>query len=134
MKRTWLKVLLLLGAAALLTLLGWQPLRRQMERCTGEQALVEQVKGVGALALLRLTHRPPETAPYAPVRHVGLSPYGVNTFFEQEADPAQVDRAMGMIRAAGITWIRQQFPWEDIEIAAKGDFGPPLGSRRLGKV
>lgn len=122
MKRTWLKVLLLLGAAALLTLLGWQPLRRQMERCTGEQALVEQVKGVGALALLRLTHRPPETAPYAPVRHVGLSPYGVNTFFEQEADPAQVDRAMGMIRAAGITWIRQQFPWEDIEIAAKGDF------------
>jgi hypothetical protein len=123
MKRTWLQIVLLaLATLALLLLVGWQPLRRQMESWTGEQALIEQLKGTGALALLRLTNAPPETAPYAPVRHVGLPPLGINTFFEQEADPAQVDRAMSMIRAAGITWIRQQFPWEDIEIAAKGDF------------
>ncbi|MEN6479366.1 MAG: hypothetical protein ABFD20_06980 [Anaerolineales bacterium] len=114
----------LLGLAVLVLLVGalWAPLRRQMERWTGEQALVEQIKGTGALAILRLTQGQPETAPYAPVRHSGLSPYGVNTFFEQEADVAQVDRAMAMISAAGIDWIRQEFPWEDIEISAKGDF------------
>ena len=43
-------------------------------------------------------------------------------FFEQEADPAKVDRAMALISAAGLHWIRQEFPWEDIEISAKGDF------------
>jgi hypothetical protein len=89
---------------------------------TGEEALGEQLKGTAALALLRLTQPPPETAPLAPIAGTGVSPYGVNTFLEQEPDPAKVDRSLAMIADAGFTWIRQQFPWEDIEIAGKGDF------------
>ena len=27
-----------------------------------------------------------------------------------------------MIAAAGFHWIRQEFPWEDIEVHGKGDF------------
>jgi hypothetical protein len=117
-----LTLAVLLGALIILLLAVQHPLRAQMARWTGEEALFEQLKGTTALALLRITQPVPDTAPYAPVRYAGLSPYGVNTFFEQEADPAQVDRAMALISAAGVHWIRQEFPWEDIEISAKGDF------------
>lgn len=89
---------------------------------TGEEDLVEQLKGTAALAILRLTQPPPETDPLAPIAPAGLSPFGVNTFLEQEPDPEKVDRSLAMIADAGFSWIRQQFPWEDIEISAKGDF------------
>ncbi|HZY43846.1 MAG TPA: cellulase family glycosylhydrolase, partial [Anaerolineae bacterium] len=50
------------------------------------------------------------------------SPFGVNTFLEQEVEPAKRDRQLQMIQDAGFKWIRQQFPWADIEISAKGNF------------
>lgn len=89
---------------------------------TGEESFKEQVKGLGALLLIRLTHAPPETAPYAPIAQVSLNPYAVNTFLEQEVEEAKIRRSLQMIRDAGFHWIRQQFPWEDIEIHGKGDF------------
>ncbi len=89
---------------------------------TGEESFKEQVKGLGALLLIRLTHSPPETAPYVPIAQVSLNPYAVNTFLEQEVEEAKIRRSLQMIRDAGFHWIRQQFPWEDIEIHGKGDF------------
>jgi len=97
-------------------------LRDTMAGWTGEEALLEQIKGTLALAYLRLTQPVPETAPMVPIEHTGLAPYGVNTFLEQEAEIAKVERSLALISDAGFTWIRQQFPWEDIEISGKGDF------------
>jgi len=89
---------------------------------TGEESFKEQVKGLGALILIRLTQAPPETAPYAPIAQVNLNPYAVNTFLEQEVEEVKIRHSLQMIRDAGFHWIRQQFPWEDIEIHGKGDF------------
>ncbi|MHB0857526.1 MAG: cellulase family glycosylhydrolase [Anaerolineae bacterium] len=120
------------GIALLITLLliaslglSLPALRYTMSRWTGEEAFTEQVKGTLALAWLRLTRTPPRTDPYVPVAHAGVSPYGVNTFFEQEAEPEKVERGMALIADAGFHWIRQEFPWEDIEIAGKGDYVDP---------
>jgi hypothetical protein len=104
-------------------------IRETLSHWTGEEDPVEQIKGTIALALMRLTRHPPETDPFVPIAHTGLSPYGVNTFLEQEADPDQVDRSLRLIAEAGFSWIRQEFPWEDIEIAGKGDYWDPKWDR-----
>lgn len=88
---------------------------------TGEEDLWQQVKGTGAWLLLQL-EPDVETAPLTPMQHSGLSPYGINTFLEQEVEDYKVERSLSMISRAGFDWIRQEFPWEDIEITAKGDF------------
>jgi len=93
-----------------------------LESWTGEVTLVEQLKGTAALALLKLSQPTPQTAPYTPMPYTGVCPYGVNTFLEQEAEVAKVERSLELIRDAGFCWIRQEFPWEDIEISAKGDY------------
>ena len=98
------------------------PLSPLLFNLTGEESPIEQVKGVGALLLLKLIQPPVETHPYTPMAHAGLNPYGINTFLEQEAEEAKVRRSLQMIHDAGFRWIRQEFPWEDIEIHGKGDF------------
>ncbi len=57
-----------------------------------------------------------------PVRPNTDLPYGINTFLEQEVEPAKRERQLQLIKDAGFTWVRQQFVWEDIEIDAKGDY------------
>ncbi len=88
---------------------------------TGEEEPLPQAKGVVQL-LFDLTRRRVETRPYVPVAHAGLCPFGVNTFLEQEVEPEKRERTLQMVKAAGFRWIRQEFPWEDIEIHGKGDF------------
>jgi hypothetical protein len=99
-----------------------ETVRFTLSHWTGEEDLKEQIKGTLALAYLKLTHRMPKTEPFAPMPHAGMSPYGVNTFLEQEVEQVKVDRSLQAISDAGFKWIRQEFPWEDIEIAGKGDF------------
>jgi len=107
---------------ALVVSLGLAPLRSAMRGWTGEEGLREQIKGTLALIYLRLTTPEPLTEPYVPMAHTGVPPYGVNTFLEQEVEAEKVERSLALIAQAGFRWIRQQFPWEDIEISAKGDF------------
>lgn len=56
---------------------------------------------------------------------------GVNTYLLHAEVVTEAQRASGdnkvartfqMIRAAGMHWVRIQFPWEDIEVCGKGDF------------
>jgi hypothetical protein len=88
---------------------------------TGEEDLLPQVRGVFQLAS-NLTRPQPETKPDVPVSHTGVSPFGINVFLEQEVEPEKRDLSLRMISEAGFKWIRQEFPWEDIEIHGKGDF------------
>lgn len=88
---------------------------------TGEEHLLPQIRGMGQLAADALRPQP-RTAPDAPVAHAGVNPFGINIFLEQEVEPEKRERAMQMIAEAGFHWLRQEFPWEDIEIHGKGDF------------
>ncbi|MGQ9851607.1 MAG: cellulase family glycosylhydrolase [Aggregatilineaceae bacterium] len=88
---------------------------------TGETSPLEQLLGFGQY-LVRWTRAQPDTQPYADIPLADVNPFGVNTFLEQEVEPAKRERQMQLIAEAGFGWIRQPFPWEDIEIHAKGDF------------
>ncbi len=88
---------------------------------TGEEKLLGQVRGM----LQRSTdflHPQVDTADYAPMPHAGVNPFGVNVFLNQEVEEEKRDRSLQMIADAGFGWIRQEFPWEDIEVHGKGDF------------
>lgn len=88
---------------------------------TGEEEPLSQVRafihiGLGAL-------RPPlDLRPDLPIRYTGVNPFGMNTFLQQEVEPAKRSEQIRLIAAAGFGWLRQEFPWQDIEIAGKGDF------------
>ncbi len=49
------------------------------------------------------------------IPNTDVNPMGVNTFLDEEADPAKVTRELEMIKAGGYGYIRQMFPWYDIE-------------------
>jgi hypothetical protein len=51
---------------------------------------------------------------------------GVNTFLEQEVEPAKRQRSLELLRAAGVAWIRQELPWEQIEPLSKGTTPGPV--------
>ncbi len=88
---------------------------------TGEEKFFAQMKGLTDLSAGLL--RPPlSLAPEAPVRHVNLNPYGVNVFLNEEVEPAKREQIVKLAAEAGFHWLRQEFPWQDIEIHGKGDF------------
>lgn len=88
---------------------------------TGEEAPPAQIQGMVEW-LGNFTRPQPQTASMTPIQHTGLNPYGINTFLEQEVEPEKRERILQMVSEAGFRWIRQQFPWEDIEIHGRGDF------------
>ena len=45
---------------------------------------------------------------------------GVNTFLEQEVEPEKRQRSLELLKAAGVGWIRQELPWEQVEPNARG--------------
>jgi hypothetical protein len=111
-------VTLVLLAVLVLTHPLWSSL---LYNVTGEEALLAQVRG-GLEWLGNLTRPRPETADFVPAANADVNPFGVNTFLEQEVEPQKRERAVQMIADAGFHWLRQEFPWEDIEIHGKGDF------------
>ncbi|MCX7682193.1 MAG: hypothetical protein N2508_09570 [Anaerolineae bacterium] len=89
--------------------------------CTGEERLLSQVRGIGHLVFDLFRPRP-ETASYAAIDHAGVNPFGINVFLNQEVELWKRERTVQMVAEAGFHWLRQEFPWEDIEIHGKGDF------------
>ena len=104
---------------ALLAAIFWRT--GMLYQWTGEERLSAQIKGTSDLSadFLRPKIR---LAPNASVANSGVNPFGVNVFLEQEPDPAAREKAVKMASEAGFHWLRQEFPWEDIEIHGKGDF------------
>ena len=88
---------------------------------TGEEDLLPQARGMGQL-MANVLHPQPRTAPDAPIAHADVNPFGINVFLEQEVEEWKREKSLQMVADAGFHWIRQEFPWEDIEIHGKGDF------------
>ncbi|MDQ6694917.1 MAG: cellulase family glycosylhydrolase [Chloroflexota bacterium] len=47
--------------------------------------------------------------------------YGVNVFLHKEVETVKIERTLQMIQQANIKWIKQEFPWQEIEFK-KGYF------------
>ena len=105
----------------LFLLLALFPPTLSLYELTGEEALRGQMRGLAHW--FHTAIRPqPNLAPGTPVQLADVSVLGVNTFLQSEVLPEVRERSLRMIHDAGIEYIRQEFPWEDIEIHGKGDF------------
>lgn len=51
-----------------------------------------------------------------------VNPWGANAFLHKEVEFWKKEKTLEMARDAGIKWIKQQFPWEEIEQNRKGEF------------
>ncbi len=115
----WKKLLLIGSLVGLLAAL-W-PHAGSLYELTGEEAWPGQLAGV--VHWLNTAVRPqPHLAPDTSTNYAGVSPFGMNTFLQQEVEPEKRDRSLQIISQAGFRFIRQEFTWEDIEIHGKGDF------------
>ena len=97
--------------------LAWQLMWSQ----TGEESLLGQVRGMVEVAG-NLVRQPLIAEPLAPVNHKSDIPYGINTFLQQEVERPKIEAMLAMIRDAGFVWLRQEFPWEDLEVDGRGQF------------
>ena len=88
---------------------------------TGETEFDAQIRALWQLSASYLRARPNLRLESKPVM-ANVIPYGINTFLEQEVELHKRERQVKIISDAGFNWIRQEFPWADIEIHAKGDY------------
>ena len=116
-----LVVVLLLGIALVLDLTNRGLVWQGLWYLTGEEDPASQALGF-VYYLGNYIRAQPDTQPMTPINHADVSPFGINTFLQQEVEVAKRERTLELIREAGFTMIRQQFPWEDIEIHGRGDF------------
>jgi hypothetical protein len=113
------KVTALLGLV--LVVLALFPPTLSLYELTGEEALQGQLRGL--VHWFHTALRPqPDLAPEAKIRYADVSVFGVNTFLQNEVLPEVRERSLRMIHDADIRFIRQEFPWEDIEVHGKGNF------------
>lgn len=96
-------------------------LRQWAFNLTGEEVLGGQARGLWHLAVGAF--RPPlNLQAEVPIQHNGVNPFGINTFLQQEVEPSKREEQVRLIAEAGFYWLRQEFPWADIEISGKGNF------------
>ena len=124
-------IVLLAGLLMAGVILARQPIQAALFNLTGEERVFSQIKGLTDLGADLLRGRL-SLAPDAPVRHTDINPFGVNVFLNEEVEPAKREQTVKLAAEAGFHWLRQEFPWQDIEIHAKGDFedrrNPPAKS------
>ncbi len=118
---SWLAALVLAAAFIAGVFSARGPLNNLLFNLTGEERLFAQLKGLTDLSADLLRPRL-HLAPEAAVRHTDVSPFGVNVFLNQEVEPAKREQTVKLAAAAGFHFLRQEFPWQDIEIHGKGDF------------
>ncbi len=88
---------------------------------TGEEGLLRQARALFQWGF-RWMRPLPQLANDTAVAYTDEVPFGVNTFLDQEVEPQKREQTLQMVKDAGFQWIRQSFPWYDIEIHGKGDF------------
>jgi GH35 family endo-1,4-beta-xylanase len=102
-------------------LLQREAIRQTLADWTGEEDSSFQLRALGFLALAQF-QSPHATADDMPVPFTDMPPFGVNTFFEQEVEEGKIRAGMQLLRDGGFRFIRQEFPWEDLEKPRKGEF------------
>lgn len=120
MKRLGILLLVLL-LAALGVFLSRDSIQQTLADWTGEEDLEWQIKGLYYLGV-SLLQPPYDTADFAPMKYTDVNPFAINTFFDQEVEEWKIRKSLELIRDAGFHWIRQEFPWEDIEKPGKGRY------------
>ncbi len=125
---TWIRRAVIFGFIALIFLvllwldlsnrgLAWQFFWSQ----TGEEAPIAQIRGMMEVAG-NLIRQPLDTDPMASIDNKAEIPYGVNTFLQEEVERPKIQVMLKMISDAGFVWLRQEFPWEDLEVDGRGQF------------
>ncbi len=61
-----------------------------------------------------------------PVANTDVNPYGANFFLTREVEPWKLEKTLAMAKEAGLGWVKQQFPWEEIEPERKGEYLDPV--------
>jgi len=51
----------------------------------------------------------------SPISLAEVQPYGVNTFLHKEVDRWKKDKTLQMAQEMGVGWVKQQFPWAELE-------------------
>ena len=97
--------------------LAWQFLWSQ----TGEEEAPGQIRGLVEVAG-NLVRHPLMTEALAPIDNKADTPWGINTFLQEEVERPKIEAMLRMISEAGFVWLRQEFPWEDIEVDGRGHF------------
>jgi hypothetical protein len=67
----------------------------------------------------------PTNSEYRPARlipNTDVNLFGANMFLHREVEEWKLRKTLEMASEAGIGWIKQQFPWEEIEPVEKGQF------------
>lgn len=123
--------LVLVGLLVAGAYLARQPIQAALFNLTGEERFFSQIKGLTDLSADLLRPRL-HLAPDAPVRYADVNPFGINVFLNEEVEPAKREETVRLAAEAGFHWLRQEFPWQDIEIHGKDDFedrrNPPAKS------
>lgn len=96
-------------------------LHQRLFDLTGEEGWLQQIHALGQLASDAIRPRL-DLQPETPIAYNGVNPFGINTFLQQEVEPAKRERQVQLIAAAGFHWLRQEFPWYDIEVGGKGNY------------
>ena len=113
--------LILAAAAILLLIVAFWPSASSLKGLTGEESLPAQIRG--AIHWLYSSVRPqPDHGLESQIDFADVSPFGMNTFLEQEVLPEVREEILRTLNNAGVRFVRQEFPWEDIEIHGKDDF------------
>lgn len=67
----------------------------------------------------------PQAAPSrqpAPLPLADVNPIGTSVFMHKEVDSIKKDKTVSLLYEGKFAWIKQQFPWPEIEINGPGDF------------
>lgn len=107
--------------AVLALTIGLLPPTQSLADLTGEEARLAQLRGLMQWAYTAVRPQP-KLAPQAVMHHADVPARGVNTFLDLEVLPEVRAQSLQMAYDAGFRFIRQPFPWADIEIHAKGNF------------
>lgn len=114
-------IVLVLGGGVLLDLNQQGALWRFFWSQTGEEEPIAQIRGMVEW-VGNITRPQPNLALFAPVNHAHVNPYGINTFLQKEVEIPKMRVQLQMIADAGFRWLRQEFPWEDLEVDGRGQF------------
>jgi hypothetical protein len=91
-------------------------LLHEVRRWLGVGLIGLGVLGSIVVGLAWIRSQPAQIAQADVIPFTDVDPYGANFFLHRELEPWKQEQTLEMAQAAGIVWIKQQFPWDNIEL------------------